>query len=53
MGELAARLIGSRRAIELKKGAVVRIDVDALPPNAGDLRWLMPAKVLRSIKKSR
>ena len=51
MGELAARLIGSRRAIELKKGAVVRIDVDALPPNGGDLRWLMTARMLKAIKK--
>ncbi len=51
MGELAARLIGSRRAIELKKGAVVRIDVDAIPPNGGDLRWLLPSSVLRAIKK--
>jgi len=53
MGELAARLIGSRRAIELKKGAIVRIDVEALPPTGGDLRWLMTARVLRSIKKPR
>ena len=32
IGELAARLIGSRHPIEFKKGAVCRIDVDDLPP---------------------
>jgi phosphohistidine phosphatase len=52
IGELAARLIGSRHAIEFKKGAVCRIDVDALPPSGpGDLRWLMTTKILRSIGK--
>lgn len=52
IGELAARLIGSRHAIEFKKGAVCRIDLDELPPNGpGDLRWLIPPKVLREIKK--
>ena len=30
MGELAARLLGTRRAIEFKKGAICRIDVAAL-----------------------
>ena len=48
IGELAARLIGLRHPIEFKKGAVCRIDVDALPPTApGALRWLLPPKVLR------
>lgn len=52
IGELAGRLIGSRHPIEMKKGAVCRIDLDEIPPNGpGDLRWLMPAKVLRTIKK--
>jgi len=52
IGELAARLIGSRHAIEFKKGAVCRIDVEALPPSGpGDLRWLLTPKILRSIKK--
>jgi len=51
IGELAARLIGSRHAIEFKKGAVCRIDVEALPPSGpGDLRWLLTPKVLRAIK---
>src|SRR5262245_6853560 len=52
IGEFAARLIGSRHSIEFKKGAVCRIDVDALPPSGpGDLRWLMTTKILRSIRK--
>jgi phosphohistidine phosphatase len=52
IGELAARLIGSRHPIEFKKGAVCRIDVDALPPNGpGTLRFFLTPKVLRSIKR--
>ena len=52
IGELAARLIGSRHAIEFKKGAVCRIDVEALPPSGpGDVRWLLTPKILRAIKK--
>jgi phosphohistidine phosphatase len=52
IGELAARLIGSRHAIEFKKGAVCRIDVETLPPSGpGDLRWLMTTKILRAIRR--
>jgi phosphohistidine phosphatase len=52
IGELAARLIGSRHAIEFKKGAICRIDVDALPPGSpGNLRWLMTTRILRAIRK--
>ena len=52
IGEFAARLIGSRHSIEFKKGAVCRIDVDALPPSGpGDLRWLLTPKILRCIRK--
>jgi phosphohistidine phosphatase len=52
IGEFAARLIGSRHSIEFRKGAVCRIDVDALPPSGpGDLRWLLTPKILRSIRK--
>jgi len=50
IGELAARLLGSRHAIPFKKGAVCRIDVDQLPPRGpGELRWFAPPKFLRSI----
>ena len=52
IGEFAARLIGSRHSIEFKKGAVCRIDIDAIPPSGpGDLRWLLTPKILRSIRK--
>jgi phosphohistidine phosphatase len=52
IGELAARLIGSRRAIEFKKGAICRIDVDELPPaGPGELRWFLTPKLLRALKK--
>ncbi len=52
IGELAARLIGSRHALEFKKGAVCRIDLDELPPvSPGDLRWMLPPKILRNLRK--
>jgi phosphohistidine phosphatase len=52
LGELAARLIGSRHAIEFKKGAVCRIDIDDLPPTGpGDLRWMLTPKIMRALKK--
>ena len=52
MGELAARLLGTRRAIEFKKGAICRIDVAALPPTRpGQLRWFATPKMLRLITK--
>ncbi len=52
IGEFAARLIGSRHSIEFRKGAVCRIDLDAIPPSSpGDLRWLLTPKILRSIRK--
>lgn len=50
LGRLAARLAGSRRAFEFKKGAVCRIDVDALPPErSGTMRWFLPQSILRRI----
>lgn len=52
IGELAARLIGSRHSFEFKKGAVCRIDVEEIPPvGPGDLRWFLTPKVMASIKK--
>jgi len=52
LGELAGRLIGSRHALEFKKGAVCRIDVDQLPPTGpGRLRWFLTSRMLRAIKK--
>jgi phosphohistidine phosphatase len=53
IGELAARLVGSRHPIEFKKGSVARIDVEQIPPaGPGDLRWMMPPKFMRAMKKS-
>jgi len=52
IGELAARLIGSRHAIEFKKGAIARVDIEDIPPaGPGDLRWLMTPKILRALKR--
>ena len=52
IGELAARLIGSRHSFEFKKGAVCRIDAEEIPPSGpGDLRWMLTPKILVSIKK--
>jgi phosphohistidine phosphatase len=51
MGELAARLVGSRHPIEFKKGGVCRIDVENLPPaGPADLRWMLTPKILRALK---
>ena len=52
IGELAARLIGSRHPIEFKKGAICRIDVEEVPPSGpGALRWLLTPKILLALKK--
>ena len=52
IGELAARMIGSRHAIEFKKGAVCRIDFETLPPaGPGALRWFITPKILRGLRK--
>ena len=52
IGELAGRLIGLRRPLDFKKGAICRIDVTALPPAApGRLRWFLSPRILRRIGK--
>jgi phosphohistidine phosphatase SixA len=51
IGEVAARLAGSRHAFEFRKGAVCRIDVDELPlSGAGTLRWFLTTKIMKAIK---
>ena len=51
IGELAARLAGSRHPLEFKKGALCRIDVEALPPTGpGTLRWLLTPRLMRSLR---
>ena len=48
IGELTARLIGTRTAIEFKKGAICRIDFEVFPPKGtGLLRWFLPPRMLR------
>jgi phosphohistidine phosphatase len=50
IGQLAARLIGARRAIAFKKGAVCCIEVPGLPPaGLGPLQWFLPPRILRRI----
>jgi len=50
LGQLAARLIGTRHALEFKKGGVCRIDVESLPPKgAGSLRYFLPPRLLRQL----
>jgi phosphohistidine phosphatase len=50
IGELAARLLGLRKSIEFKKGAICRIDVTALPPTGnGQLKWFLTPRILRKI----
>jgi phosphohistidine phosphatase len=52
LGQLAARLIGTRRPIEFKKGAVCRIDVDGLPVSGpGHLHWFAPPRILRRLSR--
>jgi phosphohistidine phosphatase len=48
IGHLAAKLLGMRRPIEFRKGAVCRIDVDGLPPGGpGRLSWFATSRMLR------
>jgi phosphohistidine phosphatase len=50
LGELAARLIGARRALEFKKGGLCRIDFETLPPKGtGSLRWFVAPRMLRKL----
>lgn len=50
LGQLAARLIGARRPLEFKKGAICRIDLDGLPPSGpGHLRWFVTPRMLRAV----
>lgn len=52
VGEIAARLIGARRPIEFKKGAVCRIDLESVPPaGPGALRWFVAPKMLRRLRR--
>ena len=52
IGDLAATLVGARRPIEFKKGAVCRIDVESLAPGEhGALRWFVTPRILRAARR--
>lgn len=54
IGEIAARLIGSRHPIPFKKGAICCIAVDALPPaGPGALRWFLSPRIQRSLRRKK
>jgi phosphohistidine phosphatase SixA len=50
LSELTGILIGGGN-IELKKGAIARLDVRALTRGGATLRWLLPPKVLRAARR--
>lgn len=53
LGELISLLLtGSEdgAAFELRKGGVARLDLETTAPGEGVLRWLLPPKVLRSMR---
>jgi phosphohistidine phosphatase len=50
LGELAAFVIGARRAMPFKKGGICRIDVAGLTSKAaGTLVWFVTPKILRKL----
>jgi phosphohistidine phosphatase len=50
IGELAARLLGTRSPIPFKKGAICLIEVETLPlVGAGTLVWFLPPRALRAL----
>jgi phosphohistidine phosphatase len=54
IGEVAARLLGHRKALDFKKGGVACIEVEALPlPRPGVLVWFMPPRALRLVGGAR
>ncbi len=52
LGELAAHLIGSGRALPFKKGGVCRLEVESLTSRrAAALSWFLQPKMLRKLGK--
>ena len=52
LGDLAARLLGLRKPLEFKKGAIARFDVTSVPLTApAQLRWFLTPRILRKIGK--
>ncbi|HLW17561.1 MAG TPA: histidine phosphatase family protein [Actinomycetota bacterium] len=50
LSELISMLIGGAN-VELKKGAVARLNAHALTRGGATLRWLLPPKVLRAARR--
>lgn len=51
LGVLAGRLLGSRKPLEFRKGAVCLIEVGKLPPTTpGTLRWFATPAMLRAVR---
>jgi phosphohistidine phosphatase len=51
LGELAAHLIGTRAALEFRKGGICRIDIESTSAPAGKLRWLLTPKIMRRLRR--
>ena len=50
LGELAAHLLGSDRAVPFKKGGACRIDIQSFTARrSGELQWFLTPKVLREL----
>jgi phosphohistidine phosphatase len=53
IGALAARLVGARRPLAFKKGAVCAVEIDTLPPaGPGHLQWFIPPRTLRRLGRT-
>jgi phosphohistidine phosphatase len=53
IGDIAARLIGSRHGFEFKKGAVCCVEVAQLPlAGPGELRWFLTPRMLRLLGRT-
>lgn len=52
LSKTAAYLTGARDggAVDFKKGALCRIDLETIKKGSGTLMWLLPPKVLRKIR---
>ena len=50
LSELISMLVGGAN-VELKKGAVARLNAHALTRGGATLRWLLPPKVLRAARR--
>jgi phosphohistidine phosphatase len=51
LGELTGWLLGTRRAVPIKKGGACRLDLDTLTSRHGTLAWHLQPKVLRKLGK--